>query len=39
VFSYLLKKKNGDLIVEEVPRDPEEAKSLLKSLGKRVLGN
>ncbi len=39
VFSYTLKKENGELIVEEVPRDPEEAKALLKNLGKRILGN
>ena len=39
VFSYLLKEENGNLKVEEVPRDPEEAKDLLKDLGNRILGN
>lgn len=39
VFSYLLKQENGKLVVEEVPRDPEEAKSFLKDLGNRLMGN
>ena len=39
VFSYLLKQENGKLIVEEVPRDPEQAKTVIKKLGKRILGN
>ncbi len=39
VFSYLLKNENGDITIKEVPRDPEEAKALLKNLGKRILGN
>ena len=39
VFSYLLKQENGKLIVEEVPRNPEQAKTVVKKLGKRILGN
>ncbi len=39
VFSYLLEKKDGHLIVEEVPRNPEDATRVLKNLGNRILGN
>jgi inner membrane protein len=39
VFSYLLKKENGHLIVEEVPKNPEDATRVLKNLGERILGN
>jgi inner membrane protein len=39
VFSYLLKQEKGGLIVEEVPRNPEDATALLMELGNRILGN
>lgn len=39
VFSYHLKKENGKLLVEEVPRNPEDATRVLKNLGNRILGN
>jgi len=39
VFSYLLKQEKGKLIVEEVPRNPEEAKAVIMKLGNRILGN
>ncbi len=39
VFSYHLKKMNGQLLVEEVPRNPEDATRVLKNLGNRILGN
>jgi inner membrane protein len=39
VFSYLLKEENGHLIIKEVPRNPENAKQVLKKLGNRILGN
>jgi len=39
VFSYLLKQENGKLIVEEVPRNTEEAKAVIMKLGNRILGN
>tara|TARA_R100001369_G_scaffold29172_4_gene52745 strand:- start:238035 stop:239036 length:1002 start_codon:yes stop_codon:yes gene_type:complete len=39
VFSYILKEKEGELKVEEVPRDPEDAKRVLNNLASRVFGN
>ena len=39
VFSYLLKEEHGHLSVEEVPRNPEDAKRVMKTLAERVLGN
>ncbi len=39
VFSYLLKQEDGHLMVEEVPRNPEDASRVLKNLGNRILGN
>ncbi|MFN4761764.1 metal-dependent hydrolase [Gillisia sp. Q332] len=39
VFSYKLLPTKDGLILEEVERNPEEAKKLLMGLGSRVLGN
>ena len=39
VFSYKLTEENGEVIVEEVERNPEEAKKLLSVLGERIFGN
>ncbi len=39
VFSYKLIEQNGKVTVEEVERNPEEAKKLLSTLGDRIFGN
>tara|TARA_R100000935_G_scaffold47770_1_gene71962 strand:- start:464 stop:1465 length:1002 start_codon:yes stop_codon:yes gene_type:complete len=39
VFSYILKEKEGELKVEEVPRNPEDAKRVFKNFSSRVFGN
>lgn len=39
VFSYRLLRSKNELIVEEVERNPTEAKKLLMGLGNRILGN
>lgn len=39
VFSYMLKKNEDELEVEEVPRNPENAKKVLSKLVSRVFGN
>lgn len=39
VFTYQLKEENGKLTVEEVDRNPEEAKKLVSVLAERVFGN
>jgi len=39
VFSYKLKENSGKLEVEEVPRNPENAKKVLNNLANRVFGN
>lgn len=39
VFSYKLLEENGEIVVKEVERNPEEAKELLSDLGDRILGN
>ena len=39
VFSYHLMEENGEIEIEEVQRQPADAKKLLSDLGKRLLGN
>ncbi len=39
VFSYKLEENAGKLEVEEVPRDPENAKKVFSNLATRVFGN
>lgn len=39
VFTYKLIEENGDVLVEETERNPEDAKKLLSVLGDRILGN
>ncbi len=39
VFSYRIVLQNDELSIEEVKRNPEEAKKLLKDLGRQILGN
>lgn len=39
VFTYLLNQENNELFIEEVKRNPEEAKKLLSNLGSRIFGN
>lgn len=39
VFSYLLEERNGKIYATEVPKAPEEAQYLLKSLWHRIKGN
>lgn len=39
VFSYHLNQENDELSIEEVKRNPEEAKKLLLDLGSQILGN
>jgi len=39
VFSYSLIQENDEMFIEEVKRNPEEAKKLLMNLGSQILGN
>lgn len=39
VFTYLLRKEDGEVIVEETERNPEDAKKLVSVLGNRIFGN
>ena len=39
VFSYRLIQENDEMLIEEVKRNPEEAKKLLMNLGSQILGN
>lgn len=39
VFSYRLVRENDELSIEEVKRNPEEAKKLLMNLGRQIFGN
>lgn len=39
VFSYRIVEEAGEIEIEEVERNPREAKKLLRELGKRILGN
>ena len=39
VFSYRLNQENEELSIEEVKRNPEEAKKMLLNLGSQILGN
>lgn len=39
VFSYSLVLENDEMLIEEVKRNPEEAKKLLMNLGSQILGN
>jgi len=39
IFSYRLIQENDVMLIEEVKRNPEEAKKLLMNLGSQILGN
>lgn len=39
VFTYRILEENGGVKIEEVERNPEEAKKLLSTLGRRIFGN
>ncbi len=39
VFSYSLIQENDEMLIEEVKRNPEEAKELIMNLGSQILGN
>ena len=39
VFTYQIIQENGEIVVKEVERNPEEAKKLLSVLGNRIFGN
>lgn len=39
VFTYEIIQQDGEIIIQEVERNPEEAKKLLSVLGERIFGN
>jgi inner membrane protein len=39
VFTYQIIREGGEILVQEVERNPEEAKKLLSVLGERIFGN
>lgn len=39
VFTYQIIEEDGEIVIQEVERNPEEAKKLLSILGERIFGN